>query len=407
MKQLSLFFLKVIERGLLSANEIVELFWQSDLSSNNHYQTRKKGFENGKFACTIWFALGVNLGNFKGNLTIDKFLHTSLLKGWWISWCPFVGMFIAKISKGRTIRQFINGTLTAPVLYTFFWMVIFGGAGLRLERGAQGNGYCCPDSQGWVQNVTAVETIIKERDLVNQVVAANSSYFLCEGGECGSCAFIVLDRYDESEQTYGRLLSDYQSLARDFGSVSPDRQLARISCHSIEQMWFDLMRSYGDIGGFLSIFSLVGIILYFVTSSDSGSLVIDCLSANGDPDPPRLQRVFWALMEGATATALLVAGGKQGLTALQSAGLLSGLPYIVLVTLICVSIWRTCQVAAGDLDPDGPTFAIGLYDPFACQPYHEIGKNLGATVKLFLGFLMNIIIAPWSVAQAHGRYERI
>ncbi len=58
--------------------------------------------------------------------------------------------------------------------------------------------------------------------------------------------------------------------------------------------------------------SQIGIVLYFVTSSDSGSLVIDCLSSNGDPDPPRLQRVFWALMEGATATALLVAGGKEG-----------------------------------------------------------------------------------------------
>ena len=84
------------------------------------------------------------------------------------------------------------------------------------------------------------------------------------------------------------------------------------------------MRSYGDIGDFLSVFSLFGIILYFVTSSDSGSLVIDCLSANGDADPPKLQRVFWALMEGATATALLVAGGQQGLVALQTAGILSG-----------------------------------------------------------------------------------
>ena len=71
-------------------------------------------------------------------------------------------------------------------------------------------------------------------------------------------------------------------------------------------MWFDVMRSYEGIGEFLAIFSLFAIILYFVTSSDSGSLVIDCLSSNGDPDPPRIQRVFWALMEGATATALLV-----------------------------------------------------------------------------------------------------
>ncbi len=54
--------------------------------------------------------------------------------GWWISWCPFVGMFIAKISKGRTIKQFINGTMTAPVMYSFMWLVIFGGAGIRQER---------------------------------------------------------------------------------------------------------------------------------------------------------------------------------------------------------------------------------------------------------------------------------
>merc|ERR1719220_2450195 len=59
--------------------------------------------------------------------------------GWWISWSPFVGMFIAKISRGRTIRQFINGTLTAPVFYSIMWMVIFGGAGIRMEREASNN----------------------------------------------------------------------------------------------------------------------------------------------------------------------------------------------------------------------------------------------------------------------------
>ncbi len=77
------------------------------------------------------------------------------------------------------------------------------------------------------------------------------------------------------------------SLGSDLGEVSPDRRATRLSCRTTEQMWFDVMRSYSDIGSFLAGFSLVGIILYFVTSSDSGSLVIDCLSANGDPDPPR------------------------------------------------------------------------------------------------------------------------
>ena len=71
------------------------------------------------------------------------------------------------------------------------------------------------------------------------------------------------------------------------------------------------------LGTFLSILSLIGLILYFVTSSDSGSLVIDSLSANGHPDPPTLQRIFWALTEGACATALLVAGDTKALNALR------------------------------------------------------------------------------------------
>ena len=98
----------------------------------------------------------------------------------------------------------------------------------------------------------------------------------------------------------------------------------------------------------LSFFSLFAIVLYFVTSSDSGSLVIDCLTSNGDPDPPKIQRVFWAMMEGATATALLVAGGKEGLNALQTAGIVSGLPYTFIICILCVSLWRAVKVAAGN-----------------------------------------------------------
>lgn len=81
--------------------------------------------------------------------------------------------------------------------------------------------------------------------------------------------------------------------------------LFRLSCRDKNDMWFDVMSQYGDMGSFLSVLSLIGIVLYFVTSSDSGSLVIDCLSANGDPKPPVLQRVFWALTEGATAMVIL------------------------------------------------------------------------------------------------------
>ena len=136
-------------------------------------------------------------------------------------------------------------------------------------------------------------------------------------GDCGQCAIKVLEKYVNNNKTGNDFLSEYKKMAHDFGSTELDRTKSRLSCHTNEQMWFDVMRSYGQLGMFLSVFSLFAIVLYFVTSSDSGSLVIDSLTSNGDPEPPKIQRVFWALMEGATATAMIVAGGKDALSALQ------------------------------------------------------------------------------------------
>ena len=150
--------------------------------------------------------------------------------GWWIAWSPFVGMFIAKISRGRTIKNFITYTFTIPILYSFLWMSVFGGIGIKMERDATNAGLNC------------------------------------------------------SNPIRGTLYM--------------------LSCRTKEDMWFDVMQKYGDLGTFLSVLSIMGIILYFVTSSDSGSLIIDCLSANGKQDPPIIQRIFWALTEGACATRL-------------------------------------------------------------------------------------------------------
>merc|ERR1712029_1166443 len=155
--------------------------------------------------------------------------------------------------------------------------------------------------------------------------------------------------------------------------------------------------------GFMAVFSLFGIVLYFVTSSDSGSLVIDCLSSNGDPDPPAIQRVFWAMMEGATATALLVAGGKKGLNALQTAGIVSGLPYTFIICILCVSLWRAVKVAAGDLNPFGPKFAVGLFDCWAAHPMTQWKKKSREILELFMGFCINIFKAPWTMAEVQAR----
>lgn len=216
--------------------------------------------------------------------------------GWWISWSPFVGMFIAKISRGRTIKAYINATLTAPIIYSFFWFAIFGGAGLNMERNATLKGINCT---------------------------------MALGGKNATESFA---------------------------------QLFRLSCREKTQMYFDLIQQYGNLGGFLNIISIAAIVLYFVTSSDSGSLVIDCLSANGNPDPPIMQRIFWALTEGACATALLKAGGQTALDTLQTVSIAVGLPYAVIVCLMCVSLWRALRENAGDTDANDSKFNTGLGD---------------------------------------------
>ncbi|XP_057312794.1 probable glycine betaine transporter [Hydractinia symbiolongicarpus] len=238
--------------------------------------------------------------------------------GWWISWSPFVGMFIAKISRGRTIKEFIMYTLTIPIVYTFFWLTVFGGAGISMERKAQN------------LNIT------------------------CEMYKpTGIGATAIWDKYN----------------------------LHKLSCRASTEMWFDVVEQYGDIGSLLSILSLIGLVLYFVTSSDSGSLVIDCLSANGSPDPPLLQRIFWALTEGATATALLKAGGTEALQALQTVAVAAGLPLTIILNFACVALWRAVRVEFGEIKEDDGKWKISLFDSFSS--FRRIQKTLFS------------VIAPW------------
>lgn len=168
---------------------------------------------------------------------------------WWISWSPFVGMFIARISKGRTVREFILGVMVFPSLLSFFWMSVFGGTAIFMETNGLSN----------------IVSAIKE--------------------DASIALFAMLDSLPLS-----------------------------------------------------SILSVVGIILvtvFFVTSSDSGSLVVDHLTSGGKLDSPVPQRIFWAAMEGIVAITLLVGGG---LTALQTASIITGLPFAIILLLMIYSI---------------------------------------------------------------------
>ena len=169
--------------------------------------------------------------------------------GWWIAWSPFVGMFIARVSYGRTVREFIAGVLFVPTLVTFGWITIFGNTALNIElRGVGG---------------------------IAQAVAENLPVSL----------FILLEHFPLAQVT--------------------------------------------------SLLAVLVVITFFVTSSDSGSMVIDIITAGGNPDPPLLQRLFWAILEGVTAAVLLMGGG---LMALQTAAISTGLPFALVLLFMCWSL---------------------------------------------------------------------
>jgi len=169
---------------------------------------------------------------------------------WWISWSPFVGMFIARISKGRTVREFVFGVILVPTLLSFVWMSVFGGTALNMQ--AHG-----------IADVAAA---------VNDDVA--------------KAMFAMLDNFPVAE--------------------------------------------------LLSSIAVVLVVIFFVTSSDSGSLVVDHLTSGGKLDSPTTQRVFWAVIEGVVAAVLLIGGG---LATLQTASVSTGLPFALVLLVGVYSLY--------------------------------------------------------------------
>ena len=169
---------------------------------------------------------------------------------WWISWSPFVGMFIARISRGRTIREFVLGVLLVPSMVSFLWFTVFGNTAIELERAGAGLG-----------------AVVQE--------------------DFSSALFVLLEQFP----------------------------LATVT----------------------SVVTTLVVGLFFVTSSDSGSFVVDMLTSGGSTDTPVQTRVFWAVSEGAVAAALLLSGG---LAALQAAAISTGLPFLVVLLLAAWSLLR-------------------------------------------------------------------
>lgn len=184
----------------------------------------------------------------------DKFYHgwTVFYWAWWISWSPFVGTFIARVSKGRTVREFLVAVLLVPMLVTIVWMTAFGDTGL-----------------------------------------------------------------DQIQAGVGQLAGGITDVSLALFQMLENLPLSTIT----------------------SAIGIVLVLVFFITSSDSGSLVIDSITAGGKLDAPVPQRIFWATMEGLIAGALLFGGGADALGALQAAAISVGLPFTLVLLAMCVALY--------------------------------------------------------------------
>jgi BCCT family betaine/carnitine transporter len=206
----------------------------------------------GCFTTVVAYAQDIlPLSNWIGR-TDDKFYKgwTVFYWAWWISWAPFVGMFIARISKGRTIREFLIAVLLVPTVLTVIWMQAFGGNALL------------------------------------------------------------------------QIQNNVGELSKGLGDVS----LATF------QMLTNL-----PLTQITSFFGIILVLVFFITSSDSGSLVVDSITAGGKLDAPTVQRVFWAVMESCIAAALLIGGGADALGAIQAVAVSVGLPFTLVMLVMCLS----------------------------------------------------------------------
>lgn len=259
-------------------------------------------------------------------------------QAWWVSWSAFVGLFVARISRGRTIGEVITYSLVAPVLYCILWFSVWGGTGLRQARQA-----------------LELEKLGTEFFSDEKKFAVPGSDF-CFDVPQGSV--VVGD-----ETIFTNMLLGVTPVCK-FDSANADKSAFNV-LYSFSYP-DDLDNGFGP---FLTVLFIISLAIYFATSSDSGSLVVDHLSANGRKKHHWVQRVFWATTEGAVATALLSAGGPSALQGVQAASIVCGLPFQFILCYLLQSIWVFCQQAN---DPDCMEFQLPTMKEFTMPVYGGI-----------------------------------
>lgn len=242
---------------------------------------------------------------------------TVFYMAWWVAWACFVGLFIARISKNRSLRSVIIGVFLAPTAYSLLWFSFMGGIGLRQQRQAL------------------------ELEQIGNDTFADPTYF--QSDDSTFC-------YDVPQNDV--YVGDTLVFTNTLPGITP---VCKFDSANSAGAWFNVMFSFAypgtgsdgnfaGFGQFMSGISIFALAIYFITSSDSGSLVVDTLASNGAEEHHWLQRVFWAFTEGGVATGLLVAGGNDALGALQTASIVFGLPFNFFIFFMCWGIYKMCII---------------------------------------------------------------
>lgn len=207
---------------------------------------------------------------------------------WWMTWAPFVGMFIARISRGRTIRELVCGALIVPTLVTFVWMAVFGGSALYQE----------------LQALDSHQQTVTDGSLPASAEFSGGVILQATQAETTSALFTLFEVLDP-----------------------------------------------GVLGSVLSMLAVLLLATYFITSADSGTLVLCILDSGGSAEPPQSIRVLWGIVIACIAGALLYAGG---LKTIQTASIIAGLPIAIFLLIMTISLYRTLRrepMAAAMLPP--------------------------------------------------------
>lgn len=201
---------------------------------------------------------------------------------WWMVTAPFVGMFIARISRGRTIRELISGAMIVPTIITFIWFAVFGGTALKEEQ----------DARHAFEQQAASTSLVSEQS--NQQVEFTGGAILEATREDSTSALFVM---------------------------------------------FKTMDSKG-LGQVLSVLACLLLATYFITSADSGTLILCTLDSVGATEPPRFIRILWGCLIAAIAAVLLYAGGLE---AIQAASILAGFPIAIFMALMTGTLFYSIR----------------------------------------------------------------